>query len=396
MRGRRPALALVALVVALTWQLSSTPAWADYKSEYGRGLEAVKAQRWSDAAELMSAAIAGNPKEGRVRLYGMHFEPYIPHYYLGLARFEMGDCSGALRAWAISESQGFISSLPEYADLTAKRTTCQQRLTSAEPTPQSPTAVPEQPRIARALEDSRTGLRTAEAAAAKLGDLRKRRDYQPLWGADPALSKRGADAAGILQQARAKLRAGESASDETELAAAAALAQQATAAYNGLYQELEQRHRQAVLAARRSPTPERLAAAATATSKPTRPPLPTTTPPPAPTRKVSLEPTAVPVRSTQPPERLRTAAAAFFDAEYETTLTTLKGASFSDPRAVATAHLLRAVANYSLYLQGGEKNHDLRDTALAEARLCLRVRPQTRLDPSLFSPRLAALFAEAR
>ena len=35
-------------------------------------------------------------------------------------------------------------------------------------------------------------------------------------------------------------------------------------------------------------------------------------------------------------------------------------------------------------------------SALAEARLCLRLRPRLHLDPSLFSPRIAALFAEAR
>lgn len=396
MKGRRAALALVPLVAALIWQLAPAPAWADYKSDYSRGLEAVKSERWSDAERLMSAAVASNPKEGRVRLYGMHFEPYIPHYYLGLARFRVGDCSGALRAWAISESQGVIVNLPEYADLQAQRAACQERMASAEPTPKPTAKVPDRSDVARALQDSKAGMRAAEAAAAGLGELRKTPGYTSLWSAEPAFSKRAEDAAGILERARQRLRAGESDSNPAELAAAAALAQQATAAYEGLRKDLEQRRRRVALAERRSPTPERRAARTTPTPEPTPPPLPTAAPPPAATREARLEPTAAPARSPQPPERLRTAAAAFFDAEYNTTIKTLQGAAFSDPRAVATAHLLRAVATYALYLQGGEQDRKLYDTALEEARRCLRLRPKLRLDPSLFSPRIAALFAQAQ
>ncbi|MCG6963556.1 MAG: hypothetical protein LJE95_09850 [Acidobacteria bacterium] len=396
MRRRRTVLALVPLVVAVVMQLSPEAAWADYKSDYSRGLEAIRAQRWSDAEQLMSAAVAGNPNEGRVRLYGMHFEPYIPYYYLGLARFQLGDCSGALQAWATSESQGFISDLPEYNDLKDHRAACQERVASVEPTPKPTTKVPQRPDVSRALEDSKAGLQAAEAAATRVGELRTQADYEPLWKANPGLSKRAEDAAGILEQARAKLQAGERSSDEAELAAAAALAQQATAAYDGLRQDLEQRHRQAALTVPPSPTPERQAARATLPPEPTRPPLPTSAAPSSPTRQARPEPTAAPLRAAQPPERLRTAATAFFDAQYDITLKTLQGATFSDERAVATSHLLRAVATYALYLAGGEQDSTLHDTALAEAKLCLRIRPGLRLDPSLFSPRIAALFTEAR
>ncbi len=387
---------LMLLATALVWLLTATPAWADFKSDYSKGLEAVKAGSWAEAERLMSAAAEGNPKEGRVRLYGMHFEPYIPNYYVGLARFQMGDCPGALRAWAVSESQGFITKLPEYGDLQAHRAACQERLASVQPTAPPAPKVPDRSGLTHALQESKAGLQAAEAAATRLTDLRKRGEYRPVWSSDAAFPRRSEDAAGILEQARAKLQAGERSSNEADLAAAATLAQQAAAAYEGIRQDLEQRYRQAKLAARRSPTPERRALSVSPTPEPSRPPIPTPSPAPGATREARLEPSPTRGASLEPPASIKTAAAAFFNADYEKTLAVLEGVTFTDRRAVATSHLLRAAASYALYLRDGEKEQKMRETALAQARLCLRVRPSTRLDPSLFSPRIAALFAEAR
>ncbi len=97
-----------------------------------------------------------------------------------------------------------------------------------------------------------------------------------------------------------------------------------------------------------------------------------------------------------PPDQLRIAAATFFGGEYRKTLDLLESTSFEDPRATATAHVLRAGASFSLFLAGGEQDEDLQERAVAELRQCRRIRRQIRLDPKLFSPRFAELARSIR
>ena len=52
---------------------------------------------------------------------------YLPHFYLGYARFERGDCAGALAAWAESERQGVAPRLPEFEVARRGRKTCEER-----------------------------------------------------------------------------------------------------------------------------------------------------------------------------------------------------------------------------------------------------------------------------
>ena len=103
------------LAGALPWALlaSATLARADYQNAYKKGLDAVQRRAWADAAREMRAALGEQPTEGeQIKLYGMRFETYLPHYYLGLAHFGAGDCSQALRAWSDSESQGAVKGRP--------------------------------------------------------------------------------------------------------------------------------------------------------------------------------------------------------------------------------------------------------------------------------------------
>ena len=72
------ALVLVALV--------ASPALADWKDDYSRGLEAVRDGRWGEAARYMDSALAGNAQAPRLRLYGQRYEVYAPQHYGGLAR----------------------------------------------------------------------------------------------------------------------------------------------------------------------------------------------------------------------------------------------------------------------------------------------------------------------
>ena len=87
------ALAVGALILA------SGLAHADFKSNYSDGIKAADKANWANARAKMQSALALEPNpQARVRIYGMRFDPYIPHYYLALAAFKLGDCAGAIGA----------------------------------------------------------------------------------------------------------------------------------------------------------------------------------------------------------------------------------------------------------------------------------------------------------
>ena len=79
--------------------LASGLAHADFKSNYSDGIKAADKANWANSRAKMQSALALEPNpQARVRIYGMRFDPYIPHYYLALAAFKLGDCAGAISA----------------------------------------------------------------------------------------------------------------------------------------------------------------------------------------------------------------------------------------------------------------------------------------------------------
>lgn len=116
--------------------LVASPAFADYKDSFRRGIEAVDKQNWGEAARYMRAAIAEKSQEGEsVKIYGMRYEDYLPHYYLGLALFRIKDCDSALREWRVSEEQGAIRSSPRARELQSLRQRCAESLVATNPRP---------------------------------------------------------------------------------------------------------------------------------------------------------------------------------------------------------------------------------------------------------------------
>lgn len=106
-------------------------------------------------------------------------------------------------------------------------------------------------------------------------------------------------------------------------------------------------------------------------------------------------PQKVDSRQPGPPPELRAAARALFHADYEEVVHSLAGASFAERRATVTASLLLAAARYSLYLQGGGKDLQLRRQAGENVRTCHRLSPALSPDPKLFSPRFVQFFRSA-
>ena len=97
--------------------LSALGAWAplalaqgDASRLYVAGRRAVLDQRWHEAVLYLSAAVDRQEEEGReVLIYGKHLEPYLPHFYLGVAFFELGELRTAFEAWNESERQGHLA-----------------------------------------------------------------------------------------------------------------------------------------------------------------------------------------------------------------------------------------------------------------------------------------------
>jgi hypothetical protein len=113
----------VSLIVGL---VLACVAHADFKREYGAGVKDYNNGDYAKAIEKLQKAIDEEPNsQEQVRIYGMRYEPYIPHFYLGQAKFKNGDCVGALKAWNESISQGVIKKQALYSELQTGMAACE-------------------------------------------------------------------------------------------------------------------------------------------------------------------------------------------------------------------------------------------------------------------------------
>lgn len=207
--GRLLALAVLAV-------LSAAPAHADYKQAYSEAIKALDTGKWADVARLMRQAAAEQPREGeRVKIYGMRFETYLPHFYLGQALAETNDCAGALKAFAASEAQGVVKTTDHWGELQRLRNRCQLQQPAADPTATRPAAPP--------TPDLGGEIRKAEAELARASEAEKsvaalRRSAVAVWQERPALATRADQATARLAAARAALEKGRagSAADLTQ------------------------------------------------------------------------------------------------------------------------------------------------------------------------------------
>lgn len=85
---------------------------------YTKGVEAVNARRYPDGQALLSKSIADRPNEGtEIKTGTTIVAVYTPHFWMGIAKFNLGDVDAALREWKISEEQGAIQRTPYYSRL---------------------------------------------------------------------------------------------------------------------------------------------------------------------------------------------------------------------------------------------------------------------------------------
>jgi hypothetical protein len=323
--------------------LVASSAAADYREAYRRGVEAANRESWADAARWMKTALAEQPREGELLLLDeKRTEPYLPHYYVGLALFHTGNCVAARREW--EGSRAAIQRSPYFKTVARLNQDCQKR-------------APREAAANRAAVAVEAELRKAEKLATAVALL----DSNPSLTGDErdALAKGLREARDRLSDARAKLDAGRRDADLGDLDKAREQTQRATA-------DIEKTRRRAMSHL------DPLAASGPGHAAP---------------------PPAAPVRA-QPPAELVSAARAYFEGRYEDVVRALAEVSEGSGPAALQAHLLRAAARHALYVQGGAKDEGLRHAVMADVQTVRRIDPTFQPDATAFSPRFRELFKQ--
>jgi len=353
--------------------LLAAPARADYKDSYRKGMELAEKGNWAEVARHMRAALGEQPREGeQVKLYGMRFEPYLPHYYLGLALFNGGDCEGALRAWDSSQGQGAVQKTSQFKTLQKSRDACQVRLDASRKTPSAPPVGPDPAAVNQAVQAAEGEIGKAEEAGRGLAGL----ETDPLlaagWAQDAALGGAHKQARDLIAAARTKLQSARGKGDLGQLAEAREMASRAGQTLEAVRQEAGRRREAARAAADKKAADERLAAS-----------VATRSPSPGP---------AAPSAPTGPPAELLQAARAFFGGQYRAAADSLSRVSYAGGPAAVHALLFRAASRRALYVIGGQKEEALRDSALADLQALRKLDPRFTPDPQAFSPRFREFF----
>lgn len=109
-------IAVLSMAVVLTASsVAGAEKWWDF---YKRGTGAIARSDWPTVADQMSKSIAlKSGEELAARVSRNEAVVYVPHFWLGVARFNMGDVEGAIREWDISQGQGVIQKTQYYPDL---------------------------------------------------------------------------------------------------------------------------------------------------------------------------------------------------------------------------------------------------------------------------------------
>lgn len=131
-------LLIASLLLAGTADAAGRKFLEDYKS----GLEAIEAEDWERAADLMQRALGRRAGEARRLPRYVYLKPYLPHFYLGLALFKQGDCKGALKAWQRSEGYGVVQGRPQHEQIELARELCSGQKAAKAPTVAPPSRGP--------------------------------------------------------------------------------------------------------------------------------------------------------------------------------------------------------------------------------------------------------------
>jgi hypothetical protein len=332
--------------------------------------------------------------------------PYVPHFYLGYARFERGDCEGALASWAESERQGVLPRLPE-ADLARRgREECRRRA--------------ELRGIADTRDQARQASARAAAAAAALIERSRQDSAREVWvSGEPSPAKRHQEGQEALGQADALLAS--AGLDAAGIRRAEALIHRAVGIFAVAAAELDRQieARRQEIASQGEGVDARVVEAEKALTRTAY-----LAPHPRLLRKAraDLEGLVGEARrrdassqahldglasrlensiatlerlAAAPPDALARAAEAFLGGRYQDVIVDLEATRFGESRARAHARLLLAASRHALYLEGGELDDELRSAAVEDALACREDGERLAPIERFFSPRFIAFFDES-
>lgn len=121
--------------------------FAEWYKDYETAQKMIKKGQWGDAIPRLRAALAEQRGEANnIKFYGMKFDDYFPHFYLGLAYFGLKDYKNALIEFEQSEKSGAIRQRPDlFKQLTDAKTISRAQILTTEPSRPLETSVPKIP-----------------------------------------------------------------------------------------------------------------------------------------------------------------------------------------------------------------------------------------------------------
>lgn len=392
-----------ALILLLLIAIPAAAAQEKWWEAYNRGIKAVNSKNYAEGAAALQKAIAETPSEGTAVRTRNEIIVYVPHFWLGIAKFNLGDVDGALREWKTSEDQGAIEKTDDYSKLRDWVSRAQ-----AEKVRSAHNAATESKNAADgALSRALAGQMEALSAGADRSDA-YRFANRKLQEALSLFNSAGTD---IKTYERAAATAGEAremfgrAADEAKKARAA--------------RPMVVAQKPAVVA-KLTPTPTPTAPAPAPTAAPVSVPqtaplnVATTTtvaPPPRPVETAAVapvieakpEPLSRAVKPvlvgtvTHPPKsrnaQLESAYRAFAVGDFATSERALT--SMVDSAPSAEAFLLRGCARYTRAMLSRTPD-ELLASARNDFKSALKLNRALHLDRSAFSPKLIAFFEEVR
>lgn len=361
---------------------------------YDRGVAAVNSKNYKVAHDALQRAIAEMPNEGTNVRAKNSLITYVPHFWLGIAKFNLGDVDGALREWKTSEEQGVLARTDYYSSMknwVARAQKEKVRLAQVAATGSKKAA---DTAISKALEMQLEALSAGgDRAESYLAAQRK------------------------LQDARTQFQ--KAGTDQSAYRGAEQTATQARALFAKALEE-GKRIRAARAAApppvkKPAPQPATVQARAIATPPPAAPPVvvetATVAPPPSPApvitaaeaekriaeqeekRRAFEAPKAAAAAAAASLPDLRPAYRAFAKGDLATSERLLSNIVAQQPTAEAL--LLRGCARYTsaMLTRDGDK---LVPGAVADVQAALALDKSLRLDPKAFSPKLVSFVESVR
>jgi tetratricopeptide (TPR) repeat protein len=388
---------LIAILLIALPAAAGQEKWWD---AYNRGVKAVNAKNYAEGIAALQKALEETPAENAAARPKNETFAYVPHYWLGIARFNLGDFDGALREWKTSEEQGAVEKTDYYSklrDWMARAQAEKQRgAQSAAAASKSAADAALRRALASQMEALSSGGDRTDSYRAANRKLQEALSLFNSGGTDIKAYERVAATAGD-----AKDLFGRAAEEGKKMKAArpAIVARQQPAQVKANVPAPVQQTQTASVA--QAPAAEAAAATQTASTTQTAvvaaPAVLTPKEEPVLVATVTTAPSAIaaaaPLKHAPARAQLESAYRAFATGDLNSSERALT--SMLDASPSGEAFLLRGCARYTLAML--TRNSDsLLAAARSDFKAALKLNRSLRLDKTAFSPKLIAFFEEVR